>query len=68
MNLDLLTRALFNLEYVHFEDIPQEVLNILNPHVKNDLRKSCDQKDLLPININLSTIGKTISERIALAG
>jgi len=36
--------------------------------IKNDLRKSCDQKDLLPININLSTIGKTISERIALAG
>lgn len=44
----------------------QMALNELES-IKNDLRKSCDQKDLLPININLSTIGKTIAERIALA-
>jgi len=44
----------------------QTALNELES-IKNDLRKSCDQKDLLPININLSTIGKTIAERIALA-
>ncbi len=63
--------ASFMNESVKFSDVlrnyKQIALNELES-IKNDLRSSCEQIYLLPITINLSTIGKTIAERIALTG
>jgi hypothetical protein len=63
--------ASFMNESAKFSDVlrnyKQIALNELES-IKNDLRSSCEQIDLFPITINLSTIGKTIAERIVLTG
>jgi len=65
-----------SLKFVSYLNESQKLSDLLKTYkqmarnelesIRMELRKSCNQIDLLPININLSTIGKTITQRITL--